>query len=276
MNKSSQTLHLDPFAAAVERKEREALAQQSASELDSQSATATPKRRESEKLVSQSTSQPVNQSTSQPANQSASQPVNQSTSQPEKTTPNPQETGQPVSQNPVSQSTALANQPTSEPADQSASEQLTKRLLNPEARYRSRVARRQKGLRLPAQKLAKWELWCFLNKMDFQEAVEKAMDWLTSQPVSSLTTYQFDDQNNGEIDEVIILYRRLTGNRWTKKDDEARSEVAQYAAHIQMCGVVLSLLRTKNRINSFRYCLGAIHEVGQANPGEDLLAKVPQ
>ncbi|HEY8563577.1 MAG TPA: hypothetical protein VIL74_24575 [Pyrinomonadaceae bacterium] len=32
-----------------------------------------------------------------------------------------------------------------------------------------------------------WELWCLEYGLSFQDAVEQAMDWLTSQPTSQLT-----------------------------------------------------------------------------------------
>ena len=58
--------------------------------------------------------------------------------------------------------------------------------------YPSRVQRRQKSIRLPANKLEKYEEWQHENRKhftDFQSLVEYALDWVTSQPVTQLPSY---------------------------------------------------------------------------------------
>jgi hypothetical protein len=177
----------------------------------------------------------------------------------EKPKPELVETGQPANQFKDDQSTTeanqipgqLANQSTSEPANQSASPN----------NYPSRRARKQKGLRLPVQKLQKWELWCFLNKIDFQDAVEQAMDWLTSQPVNHVLIDDFEDI--GTTDDVLIYYHKWTGNRITEKDKEAREQVRRFADDVCKVGIAISIFRAKQKINSFRYCVGAIEEAGE-------------
>ena len=60
----------------------------------------------------------------------------------------------------------------------------SRQTLKGETLFRSRKDRRLKGIRITAEKLEKYELWCMINKISFQDAVEKALDWLTSgQPV---------------------------------------------------------------------------------------------
>src|SRR5687767_10754098 len=57
--------------------------------------------------------------------------------------------------------------------------------------YPSRTRRKLKGIRLPVDKLERYEDWQHANRKlfpDFQAAVEYAMDWLTSQPVNQLTS----------------------------------------------------------------------------------------
>jgi hypothetical protein len=167
--------------------------------------------------------------------------------------------GQPVSQNPVSQSTSVANQSDSQLANQSDS-QLANQSTS-EKIYRSRKERRQKGLRLPVQKLEKWELWCFLNKVEFQDAIETAMDWLTSQPANHILIDDFDVDK--EIDEIIIFYRKWTGNNIRPKDRAAREEVKRFSDDVCKIGILTAISRAKTKINSFAYCVPVIEDIAE-------------
>jgi hypothetical protein len=167
--------------------------------------------------------------------------------------------GQPVSQNAVSQSTSVANQSDGELANQSDG-----RLANQstsEKIYRSRKERRQKGLRLPVQKLEKWELWCFLNKVEFQDAIEIAMDWLTSQPANHILIDDFDVDK--ETDEIIVFYRKWTGNNIRPKDRAAREEVKRFSDDVCKIGILTAISRAKTKINSFAYCVPVIEDIAE-------------
>lgn len=171
------------------------------------------------------------------------------------------EIGQPVNQKLVDQLTSVVNQNSGQPVNQKNG-----KLVNQSENYRSRRERRLKGLRLPIQKLKKWELWCHLNKIDFQDAVEQALDWLTSQPVNHVLIDDLEDA--GTDDDVLIFYHRWTGNRITKKDKDARELVRRFADDICKIGVAISVYRSKTKINSFKYCVGAIEEASET-PVED-------
>jgi hypothetical protein len=189
-----------------------------------------------------------------------------------------EKTGQPVNQNSVNQLTSVVNQPVPFVVNQGEEEavnQLTNKhtevvnQLTTEKKFRSRRERTLKGLRLPKQKLEKWELWCFVNKFDFQEAVEIAMDWLTGQPVASLTG-QLDNHvliddidDNKEIDEIIIFYRKWTGNNIKSKDRKAREEVRRFSDDICKIGILTAISRAKNKINSFAYCVPVIEDIAE-------------
>lgn len=164
-----------------------------------------------------------------------------------------------------SQTARLDSQPTGQPDSQTAS-------VDNENRYPSRRNRTQITARLPAQKVEKYKLWCFMNRVDLQDAIERGMDWLTGQLDSQSSTYQFDDIDDTSIDEGIInFYERWTRNKATVKDKAAHAEVQHLAPHIIKCGILLSLQRAKGRINSFRYCHGAINEMAESGSGEDYL-----
>jgi hypothetical protein len=165
-----------------------------------------------------------------------------------------------------------------------------------EQSYPSRISRKLVSVRLPTQKLEKYKLWCFINKVDMQDAVEEALDWLTGQPDSQTATIndlidsnddrrdediassrstlnsgQLDSQTASPVDDdakegVLNFYSRTTGNRIKENDRQALKEVAHLEPYIIKAGIITSILRAKNRINSFRYCLGAIQEIDEAKP----------
>ncbi len=101
----------------------------------------------------------------------------------------------------VDQLTTLANQERldNQPAMVNHNETINsgpERPVKDESHFKSRRERKLKGIRISAEKLHKYELWCFINKIDFQDAVEKALDWLTSgQPVNHVLIDDFDDDD---------------------------------------------------------------------------------
>jgi hypothetical protein len=112
-------------------------------------------------------------------------------------------------------------------------------------------------------------LWCFINKYDFQDAVEMAMDWLTSQPVASLPG-QLDNHvlidatdDNKEIDEIIIFYQKWTGNSIKSKDRAAREEVKRFSDDVCKIGILTAISRAKAKINSFAYCVPVIEDIAE-------------
>jgi hypothetical protein len=187
-------------------------------------------------------------------------------------------TGQPVNQNSVNQLTSVVNHtiPTVVNHPQgivdnqlTANSEKVDNQLTSEKKFRSRRERKLKGLRLPKQKLEKWELWCFVNKFDFQEAVEIAMDWLTGQPVASLTG-QLDNHvliddidDNKETDEIIIFYQKWTGNNIRPKDRKAREEVKRFSDDVCKIGILTAISRAKTKINSFAYCVPVIEDIAE-------------
>jgi hypothetical protein len=164
--------------------------------------------------------------------------------------------GQLDSQSLDSQLPTLDSQPTGQPVTQNNI--ILDSQLPSEKKYPSRRLRRQKTCRLPVQKLEKWELWCFLNKIDFQDAVERALDLLTGQPVTHILIDDLEDI--GTTDDVLIFYHKWTGNKITQKDKDARETVRKFDDGICKIGIAISIYRAKTKINSFRYCVGAIEE----------------
>jgi hypothetical protein len=176
-----------------------------------------------------------------------------------------EKTGQLDSQLLDSQLPSLDSQPTGQPVTQSENA-LDSQSTPDEKTYPSRRLRKQKTCRLPIQKLEKWELWCYLNKVDFQDAVEMALDKLTGQPVTHILIDDLED--NKETDDVLIFYRKWTGNKISKKDKDARETVRTFSDDDCKIGIATSVFRATAKINSFKYCIGAIEEAA-ASPIKD-------
>ncbi|HZI87848.1 MAG TPA: hypothetical protein VFD48_13525 [Pyrinomonadaceae bacterium] len=172
-----------------------------------------------------------------------------------------------------------------------------------ESRFRSRVQRRQKKLRLPAQKLIRWEIWCIVNQIAFQKLVEDALDLFMMQSelcgypgtqvptINDLNDLNDDEGKNLEVSSsdqllgnpgtqspaelkarsVIDFYVSKTGNKAKPRDREAyengHSEwqgVSDLPEHVIQYGIMESVLVCRTRVNSFAYCLDAIHRASEA------------
>jgi hypothetical protein len=127
--------------------------------------------------------------------------------------------------------------------------------------YPSRKHRKRKTIRLPFQKVEKYELWCFMNKIDFQDAVEKAMDYFIGRPDAHVLIDASDD--NKETDEIIIFYQKWTGNDIKSKDRKAREDVRRFSDDICKIGILTAISRAKNKINSFAYCVPVIEDIAE-------------
>jgi hypothetical protein len=125
--------------------------------------------------------------------------------------------------------------------------------------YPSRKHKKRKTIRLPSQKVEKYELWCFMNKIDFQDAVERAMDYFIGRPDVHILIDDFEEKK--ETDEIIIFYQKWTGNNIRPKDRTAREEVKRFSDDICKIGILTAILRAKNKINSFNYCIPVIEEI---------------
>jgi hypothetical protein len=130
-----------------------------------------------------------------------------------------------------------------------------------EKSYSSRKHRKRKTIRLPFQKVEKYELWCFMNKIDFQDAVEKSMDYFIGRPDAHILIDDFDEDK--ETDEIIVFYRKWTGNNIRPKDRAAREEVKRFSDDVCKIGILTAISRAKTKINSFAYCVPVIEDIAE-------------
>jgi hypothetical protein len=167
--------------------------------------------------------------------------------------------GRPDVQNLDAQTSTLDVQ-TPEQLDVQTPEQLDVQTPS-EKFYPSRKHKKRKTIRLPSQKVEKYELWCFMNKIDFQDAVERAMDYFIGRPDVHILIDDFEEDK--EIDEIIIFYQKWTGNKIKPKDRTVREEVKRFSDDICKIGILTAISRAKNKINSFAYCVPVIEDIAE-------------
>ncbi len=169
---------------------------------------------------------------------------------------------------PIAEALPQVNESTSQPVNQSE-----------ERFYPSRTRRTLKGIRFQSHKLEKFEEWHFKNRKrfpSFQDAVEYAMDWLTSQPVDQLTNQPVNQSTtliNNDLNNLIIndakaqralgKYSQLTGKPVTLSDHATYLEISGLPVE----AIERGLEETKRRadragkqMNSFKYALNVIRE----------------
>lgn len=140
-----------------------------------------------------------------------------------------------------------------------------------------------KGIRLPVDKLEAYEDWQHENRKvfkDFQDMVEYALDWLTSQPLDQLTSRPVDQSTaltNNKINTQVIIndekmkrvaakYTELTGRNFNHKDAEAYGEVAQLDESAITGGLQTAIQRGQSAgrtINGFRYAVSCIRDIAK-------------
>lgn len=160
--------------------------------------------------------------------------------------------------------------------------------------YPSRQTRRKKNVPLLKGELKAWEVWCETNGWYFYELVEKSIrhylgevdaqtpsirsnDPDRSMIPSSLSrslggrpdaqpVENADNEAQAKENYVLNFYCEATGARLRETDKAVyRESLANLAPHIITIGIVNSVIRNAfsnnpGRINSLKYCLGAIDE----------------
>jgi hypothetical protein len=139
-----------------------------------------------------------------------------------------------------------------------------------EMTYKSRTERIKKNVRLPNEKVAKYEAWCFAYKISFQDAVEMALDYLTGLPDPHVLINKKLDNLDDKSSSILQFYAKWTRNRPTAKDREALLQIYHLPIGIIHCGIMLSVIRKAmandgQRISTLKYCIGAILETEKNN-----------
>jgi hypothetical protein len=82
---------------------------------------------------------------------------------------------------------------------------------------------------------------------------------------------QPDDDDNASSSALLDFYSEQTGNAVRASDRRTAAELSRHPEHVAKAGIVLSLLRARSRINSLKYCVGAVEECAENRAGEEYL-----
>ena len=158
-------------------------------------------------------------------------------------------------------------------------------------------------VRVPTQKARKFKLYCALNGFEQKDVIEELLDHLfasmSGRPDGQTALNQISDdlmindeakflsssssrsvmgrpdgQDNPEAKsrDVLAYYSRLTGNPLKQNDRDALDTVIHLPTYAIKCGIGKSILVCKSRVNSLRYCIGAIEEIAESGVNETYLA----
>lgn len=158
-------------------------------------------------------------------------------------------------------------------------------------------------VRVPTQKARKFKLYCALNGLEQRNVIEELLDhlfasmsgrpdgqtalnqisddlmcddearFLTSSSSQSLKGRPDGQENlDAKRRDVLAYYVRLTGNPVKQNDHDALDSVIDLSTYAIKCGIGKSMILCKSRVNSFRYCLGAIEEIAESGVTETYLA----
>jgi hypothetical protein len=144
--------------------------------------------------------------------------------------------------------------------------------------FPSRQLKGRLSLRLSIDCLDALEAFCRQHGCDKGDVVEHALaQFLGAQretigrpkkkPLGAQSDWapNHDRKDLIDDDEIIIIYRELTENRPTARDRAAAEEIREIPPEIVRQGIALTLKRAPTKVNSLRYCLGAIREVAEAS-----------
>jgi len=147
--------------------------------------------------------------------------------------------------------------------------------------YPTRLERQKIGLRLPAEKVAQYKMWCFFKGIDLQDAVEQAMDrLLVDQPLlddqkklvdqttssgTLLRDHDFNDFKRSSLESdklsyTISIYEKYTGNKFSNFDHKFYEQIKDVDKEDIRLGIMQSVAGCKTKVLMFKYCINAIRK----------------
>ena len=90
----------------------------------------------------------------------------------------------------------------------------------------------------------------------------------SASPISEPLNQPQDDDDASSA-AIFEFYAERTGNPVRASDRQTLAQLCSYPEHVVKAGILLSLLRSRSRINSLKYCVGAIEECAQQKAGEE-------
>lgn len=136
-------------------------------------------------------------------------------------------------------------------------------------RPKSREGKALLTSRQPVQLLESFDFWCHKRRVDKQLvlglAIQAILDGRLNLDIQDSQSARghpnallmIDDEKGLDI---INHYSLWTSNEPRQSDMEALEELRQLPIESVKCGILMSVLRAKGRINSLKYCVGAAKE----------------
>lgn len=165
-------------------------------------------------------------------------------------------------------STVLAGYPVSAGSDSQATGD---RSASTERTY-ERPNLDQLNARLPRYFVEQVKLYAFMQHMPVAKLIQVALEEFmqrastdrSASTNSTTSTLLIDDKTD---EDIISLYEKLTTRKFSASDKQTLAELRQQHEpnHIRV-GILLSVLRANKRINSLKYCVGAIGEAASLSP----------
>lgn len=150
-----------------------------------------------------------------------------------------------------------------------------------ESNFDSRTQRHKMGIRISNHKYKQYQMWCVLNNITLQSAVELAMDRLLgdinfvgdkspSHPVDH-DLDRSDDLIDDKLSSIMEFYAHWTGNKIKEADKYTYQDVSQYDTTVIKAGILMTIARAKDKIGSFKYCTYAIEEAAKKKVDESYI-----
>lgn len=138
---------------------------------------------------------------------------------------------------------------------------------------KSRHGRALLTSRQPMQRIERFDFWCHQHGYDKQDVIGAALDAVMDGKVqldiqaiqdvrkSKLSRSPLLMINDREGNDIVNYYSEWTSNEAKEADLPSLDALRKLPLMAVKCGVCLSILRTKTRVNSLSYCVGAATEV---------------
>ena len=143
--------------------------------------------------------------------------------------------------------------------------------------------------RVPTQIGQKFKFLCMINQLEIKDVITELIDqWnrtMTGRPdgqtafdpdlkdrlIDEEEKFASSDQPEGrppdqpaKRHEILGYYSLLTGNQIRQNDRDCLETLLNVPTYVIRAGIAQSILRCNTRINSLRYCVGAIEEIRES------------
>ncbi len=272
MSKSAKLLHLDPFAAALTRKERESRENLEVSSLSSDAPATTAGGRNN------ATWEAISQKTGGQDNL-LREDADFNTGGHSMTIAAPRQSGA-GGNLPAHKSGAGGNLPAKKKYGK-----LQKESVGGQRKDRRPEDHKKLSLWFPRVKISEWKKFCEDAELTLTSFLDIAASRLMESAASQLEQNAGGNPPHDELmtnfwrthDDIRLLYCDITGNKWKSEDDRAAATYNGLDRRILEIGILTTAIRFKGKkINSFKYFMDEIEltmdEIKESRMGDEALS----